>query len=326
MTRLTEKYRPRDWSEVAGQRDIVNSIRANIANRHKLGMPHYLFCGQTPGSGKTTVAMLIAKELNVEFHEFNASDERGIGFIREEIKRLSQFKGERIIFLDEADNLTPEAQHAMRRIMEQTEGGIFILTGNDEWKIIDALKSRCTIHRFPPLKNEDIERKIVQIIMAEEMPLDADTEEKRNQIRTGIKNLVEHANGDLRAAINNLMKIIDEGGKITPESVAVVKSATSLHVQALKYALGGNFEASKNVVEKAFIEGNFDSRLTFRELYKALETIEDTDIKIRLYEKLGEVEANSRRGASPIIQIIAFLSYVWIVPHLSKCPVLSGEK
>jgi len=328
---LTEKYRPRDWSEVAGQEDIVRSIRANIANRDKLGMPHYLFVGPTPGVGKTTIATLIAKELGVSFHEFNASDKRGIDFIRDEIKKLSQFKGERVIFLDEADNLTGgsgsagAAQQALRRIMEQTENAIFILTGNYEDQIIDAIKSRCVIHTFPPLKSQDVQKKIVEIIKGEQIKLDISTPEKQAQVRAGIRRLVEQANGDLRSAINNLEKIIDEDLEITPESVAVLRDATSLHTLALKYALEGDFDSAKDAIEKAHIEGRYDSRRTFRELYKALETVKPKEVRIRLYSKLGEVEANSKRGGDAIIQLIYFVAYAWLVPHLSRCPVLSGD-
>lgn len=328
MTRLTEKYRPQTWEEVVGQDKGVRAIRATL--RRAWGVPHYLFIGPS-GTGKTTIAMLMAKELGVDFHEFNASDDRGIDFVRDEIKRLSQYKGQRIIWLDEADQLTGgagasgAAQHAMRRIMEKTDA-IFILSGNDEWKIIDAIKSRCVIFRFPPIPNHLIEQKVVEVIQKEQIQLEADTEEKRNAIRQGIKDLVANANGDMRQALNNLEKIINEKGQITPESVAVLASAASLHVLALQYALRGNFEEAKKTIETAHIEGHFDSRLTFQELYKALETIKDREIKIRLYSKLGEVEANSKRGASPIIQIVAFMAYVWVVPHLSKCPVLSGDK
>lgn len=321
-TRLTEKYRPSNWSEVVGQTDIVNSIKANIKNKDKLGMPHYLFVGPTPGTGKTTIAVLIAKSLGVSFHEFNASDERGIDFIREEIKRLAQYRGERVVFLDEADQLTSPAQNALRRIVEQTEGTVFIFTGNYEDQIIDAMKSRCVIHRFPPLTDQDVESKIVEIIKGEKVKLDADTPEKQQRVRAGIARLVETSNGDLRTAINNLMKIIDDGLNISPESVAILEDATPLHALALKYALEGNFVAAKDTIEKAHVEGKYNSRMTFKELYKALDTVEDKEVRIRLFSKLGEVEQNSKRGSDPIIQIVAFMAYVWLVPHLSKCPVL----
>jgi len=327
--RLVEKYRPKTWEDIVGQETVIKSIRATL--KRNWGLPHYLFIGP-PGCGKTSVAEVMAKELGLEFHEFNASDERGIDFIRGEIKRLSQFKGARIIFLDEADQLTGgagsagAAQHAMRRIMEQTEESVFVLTGNEEWKIIDAIKSRCAIFRFPPLKYEDIEKKLIEIIRGENIPLDADTEEKQNQVRAGLKRLIDRSQGDLRTAINDLETIIDAGGQITPESVAVLGEAASLHVVALRYALDGNFEAAKDTIEKAHISGRFDSRLTFRELYKALETVEPKEVRIRLYSKLGEVEANAKRGSDPIIQIIAYLAYVWVCPHLTGCPVLDQNR
>lgn len=321
--RLVEKYRPQKWEDIVGQQKVIKSVRATL--KRSWGLPHYLFIGP-PGNGKTSIAGVMAKELGIEFHEFNASDSRRIDDVRNTIKRLSQFKGKRIIFLDEFDNMGIDAQNAMRRIMEQTEEAIFILTGNNEWKIIDAIKSRCAIFRLPPLKYEDIEKKLIEIIRGENIPLDADTEEKQNQVRAGLKRLIDRSQGDLRTAINDLEKIIDAGGQITPESVAVLGEAASLHVVALRYALDGNFEAAKDTIEKAHISGRFDSRLTFRELYKALETVEPKEVRIRLYSKLGEVEANAKRGSDPIIQIIAYLAYVWVCPHLTGCPVLDQNR
>jgi len=321
--RLVEKYRPQKWEDIVGQQKVIKSVRATL--KRSWGLPHYLFIGP-PGNGKTSIAGVMAKELGIEFHEFNASDSRRIDDVRNTIKRLSQFKGKRIIFLDEFDNMGIDAQNAMRRIMEQTEEAIFILAGNNEWKIIDAIKSRCAIFRLPPLRYEDVERKLIEVIRKEEIPLGADTEEKKTQIRAGLKRLIDRSQGDLRTALNDLEKIIDEGGQITPESVAVLGEAVSLHVVALQYALNGNFEAALGTIEKAHIEGRYDSRLTFKELYEALKTVENREWKIRLYAKLGEVEANSKRGSDPIIQLISFISYVWIVPHLTSCPVLEGTK
>ena len=116
-----------------------------------------LFAGPS-GTGKTTAAMVIANELGYSLHEFNASDERGIDFIRHKIKTLCQTSGlwnKNLILLDEADGLTKPAQEALRRIMETTDA-IFILTCNNITSIIPALQSRCTKFTFKPYSSEDI--------------------------------------------------------------------------------------------------------------------------------------------------------------------------
>lgn len=322
--RLTEKYRPKTWDDVVGRDKIIKKIRAVIGREDRWGLTPFLFVGITPGCGKTTIAELIAKQLGLKMHEFNASDERGINFIRNKIKQLSEYMAGIVIFLDEADSLTPEAQNALRRIMEKSKNAVFILTGNYEDRIIDPILSRCSIHRFAPLSKSAIEKRIIHIIRNEKISLGGVTPENRERVKAGINALIDRANGDLRTAIHELEQIIDETGTITPESVATLSDATSLHVMALRYALGGNFEAAKDTIEKAHVEGAYNPRLTFRELYKALESVDDKQIRIRLYSKLGEIEANSKRGSDPIIQVIAFMAYVWTMPHRAKCPLLSA--
>ena len=116
-----------------------------------------LFAGQ-PGTGKSTAAVVIGYELGYTIHEFNASDERGIDFIRNRIKTLCQTSGlwnKNLIFLDEADGLTKPAQEALRRIMETTDA-IFILTCNNITSIIPALQSRCTKFTFKPYSGKDV--------------------------------------------------------------------------------------------------------------------------------------------------------------------------
>ena len=116
-----------------------------------------LFAGQS-GTGKSTAAVVIGYELGYTIHEFNASDERGIDFIRNRVKLICQTSGlwnKNLIFLDEADGLTKPAQEALRRIMETTDA-IFILTCNNITSIIPALQSRCTKFTFKPYSGKDV--------------------------------------------------------------------------------------------------------------------------------------------------------------------------
>ena len=120
----TEKYRPESFSEVKGQKEIVKRVKAFVENRN---MPHLLFAGPA-GIGKTTLSLVIVRSLYKEqwrenFLELNASDERGIDVIRVKVKEIARTKAigdvpYKIIYLDECDALTREAQQALRRTME----------------------------------------------------------------------------------------------------------------------------------------------------------------------------------------------------------------
>ena len=163
----TEKYRPITFSEVVGQEDIIKRIES-LTNT--LNIPHLLFAGPA-GTGKSTLALIVVKELFAEtwkenYLELNASDERGINVVREKVKSFARTKALgkvpfKVIFLDEADALTPEAQQALRRTMENYAATCrFILSCNYSSKIIDPIQSRCAIFRFKLLEKRDIEKRI----------------------------------------------------------------------------------------------------------------------------------------------------------------------
>lgn len=139
-----EKYRPKKFEDVVG---LPQEIPTSLSN-----MPHFLFLGKA-GTGKTTTARIIIKELQAESLLLNASDERGIDTIRDKVKNFAMTKSSngnfKIVFLDESDALTSDAQNSLRNLMESYHNNCrFILTGNYENKIIDALKSRCTAFKF----------------------------------------------------------------------------------------------------------------------------------------------------------------------------------
>ncbi len=313
--RLIEKFRPKVLDDVVGQPDIIQKIKNLLKNPDDF--PHLMFVGP-PGTGKTSIANCLAKELlkdefTSNFREINASNERGIEVVRGQIKEFAKLMGRHILYLGESDEMTPEAQNALRRTMETTKTTIFILSGNHEHKYIDAIQSRCAIFRFKKINDKAILKRLIEICKLEQIEVDFSSPE----IREGFKQLVADSTGDMRKALNNLQKLIDENKKITVASVVGLRETTMLKT-AIMTAIAGDFEKAKQIVEDEYISKNFNSEIIFNDMYHALEEIKDREVRIRCYEKLGELERNVRLGTNPLIQFVAFTAFCWLVPHLPK--------
>jgi len=165
MTELfTELYRPKKLEDLALNTSVFDTIKALIASPSNI--QSLIFFSSSPGSGKTTTARVIAKELECDILELNSSMDRGIDFIRERVNQfarsLSSKEGvKRLVFLDEADGLTRQAQDSLRNLMESCSSNcFFILSCNDISKIIDPIQSRCTILNF---ENPD-KRKVINYL------------------------------------------------------------------------------------------------------------------------------------------------------------------
>ena len=196
---LVEKYRPNKLSEIVGQDTIINSLRKIFEGG---SFPHLLFYGGS-GSGKTSTIMSIlndyfGKKKKLMVMRLDASDDRGINSVREEIKGFAEkknyfTKGIKVIILDEADSMTFDAQFALRRIIEKYSSTTrFCLICNYDNKIIPAIKSRCAEFKFNPINNNIMKEKLKSIADNENLKYD----DKSIDIVTGI------AKGDLRKAIN----------------------------------------------------------------------------------------------------------------------------
>src|SRR5687767_982699 len=195
-----EKYRPTKLGEVVGHPDIVERLKAYASTK---SMPHLMFAGPA-GVGKTTCALALARELygddwTNKLLELNASDERGIGIVRGKIKEFARTASARdiafkIIFLDEADALTADAQSALRRTMEQYPIARFILSCNYSSKIIEPIQSRCAVFRFRPLKPDEIKGMLRRIAKEEKLDITQD----------GLEAILYVSRGDLRKAVNTL--------------------------------------------------------------------------------------------------------------------------
>lgn len=309
-----EKYRPRTFAEVKGQDSIVSRIEAFVKSGN---MPHLLFAGP-PGVGKTTLSLVIAKELfgdawHGNFLELNASDERGIDVIRHKVKDFARTRaiGDvpfKIIYLDECDALTREAQQALRRTMENyTQTCRFILSCNYSSKIIDPIQSRCAVFRFKPLPREALSSIIDSLVEKENLILDDDAR----------KALLEVSNGDVRRLENVMQSCAaianEKDGKkhITEElvfstgAVAKPKEMKSM----LEFALKGDFLKARSDLFKIMLNYGLSGFDVVKQIQAAVWDLDcDDQKKLALIIACGEAEFRMVEGSDSFIQLEALLA------------------
>lgn len=305
-----EKYRPRYLDEVLGQDEIVKRLKSYVKTGN---LPHLLFAGP-PGVGKTACAICIARELYGEeawrsnFTELNASDERGIEVVRSKIKNFARTAplGEahfKIIFLDEADQLTSDAQSALRRTMEQYSGTCrFILSCNYSSRIIEPIQSRCAVYRFRLISEKAIERKVQQIARQEQLHLAKD----------GIDAIEYIARGDLRRAINALQAAAVLGNEINAEAIyQITATARPEEVRELvELALKGDFLNAREKLDLLLIEYGLSGEDIVDQIHRTIFKLPVRDeVKVRLIERLGEADFRLTEGANERIQLEALLAH-----------------
>jgi len=303
-----EKYRPKSLTQMVDQKDIVERLASFVKSRN---VPHCIFAGP-PGTGKTTAALCLARDLYGEAYrehlmELNASDERGINVVRETVKTFARVRtlGEipfKILILDEADNMTGDAQQALRRTMERyTETCRFILIANYSGKIIEPIQSRCAPFRFSYLPRQEQDLYLKHIAETEKITLPND----------GLDAIYDICSGDLRKAINSLQAAASLGKPIDSEIVySVVGRANPADVRAMiKIAMNGSFlEARKKLREmimKYGVSGNDIVRQIHIELFR-LDIPEN--YKVKLADIVGEVDFHLVEGADEEVQLSALLA------------------
>jgi len=305
----TEKYRPKTLEQVIGQEQIVKRLKSYVKS---CNLPHLLFSGP-PGVGKTACAVSIARDMFGEtwqgnFVELNASDERGIDVVRNNIKNFARtaplgqarFK---IIFLDEADALTSDAQSALRRTMERyTATCRFIISCNYSSKIIEPIQSRCAIYRFGPLSPKDIETMVRRIEKGEGITVTKD----------GMDAIIYVSRGDMRKAVNALQSASTISKNITAETIyETTSTAKPQEIEdMLKLALNGQFMEARNKLDDLLIKYGLSGNDIIDQIYSSMFALGlNEDVLVALVDRIGEADFRLTEGANERIQVEALLAH-----------------
>ena len=308
----TEKYRPKRLKDVIGQDNITKQLISFIEARN---LPHCLFAGPA-GCGKTTTALCVAYELygdkvKGKFLELNASDERGIDVIREKVKEFARQPSIdigtfRIVYLDEADALTKDAQHALRRTMENYSHICrFILACNYSGKIIPPIQSRTAVFRFSSLREHDMINYLKHIAAAEKLSVDDGA----------YKAIIKMAEGDMRKATNVLQTA--SGSKSITEDVVytVTNRADPAAVKRMmETAIAGKFKEARGQLISLLNERGLAGEDLIKEIHGQLFDLDVSDRqKLEMMERVGEYEFRLTEGSNPQVQLEALLAQVALI-------------
>ncbi|ORZ27722.1 P-loop containing nucleoside triphosphate hydrolase protein [Lobosporangium transversale] len=302
-----EKYRPVTLDDLVSHKDITSTIERFIDENR---LPHMLFYGP-PGTGKTSTILACARKLYGPMWksmtmELNASDDRGIEVVREQIKNFASTKkifssGFKLIILDEADMMTQTAQNALRRVVEKyTRNVRFCIICNYVSKIIPALQSRCTRFRFGPLELSQVDSRLDFIIQSEGVKITSE----------GRKALLQLSKGDMRRALN-ILQACHAGYEVVNED-AIYNCTGNPHPTDIEAIVNSMLTedfttANSNISYLKMVKGMaLQDILT--EVYNYLELI-DMPVNSRVYllDKMADVEYKLSTGANERLQLSSLI-------------------
>jgi replication factor C subunit 3/5 len=307
-----EKYRPKNINQIISNNENIKILTSMITNG---SLPHLIFHG-TSGTGKTSLINALAKELygnnmNLMVMKLDASDDRGINSVREEIKGFAEkknmfYKGVKLIILDEADSMTFDAQFALRRIIEKySENTRFCLICNYENKIIPAIRARCANFRFNCISISDI------VITLEKICIN----EKLNYTNESLNIIATLSNGDLRKSINLLQSISMKTNNITEDMA--YESAGLPSIDDIKIIFKNLSDGSINLLD-SYTEINniikyngYSLAIILKEInYKIITNISLFNIKnlAQIFSDLSDLENKVSKSTFDDIYVLPFIS------------------
>lgn len=304
-----EKYRPQVLSDIVGNKETIDRLQQIAKDGN---MPHMIISGM-PGIGKTTSVHCLAHELLGRSYadgvlELNASDDRGIDVVRNQIKHFAQKKlhlppgKHKIVILDEADSMTAGAQQALRRTMELYSNSTrFAFACNQSNKIIEPLQSRCAILRYSKLSDEDVLKRFLQIIKLEDVKYTND----------GLEAIIFTAEGDMRQAINNLQSTVAGHGLVNADNVfKIVDSPHPLIVK--KMLLASNLEDSIQILRTDLWKKGYSSidivTTSFR-VTKNLAQVKES-VRLEMMKEIGLTHMRILEGVGTYLQLASMLAKI----------------
>lgn len=305
---LITKYRPVSLKDVVGHGHCVSRLKQRV-EEYQVGryskIPHLMFTG-APGIGKTTIAQAFCQDLyGPQWKSYvllmNASDERGIDVIRGRIKKFAEARpnveGFNVIILDEADNLTPDAQAALRMTMElNSEQCRFIICANYSNKLIEPLKDRCALYRFKPLEDGQVTAVVSKVAKAEGIDL-----------KGAESRIAQFAKGSVRRALNLLAQLPNAP---TDEDIKAIAPTLDKSIvnNALKSAFAGDIESAERGVMQCVWDGHEPGEI-LEELFDQIMASQlNRKTKLTITADIAEAEYRMLFGCNPKIQLRSLLS------------------
>ena len=249
---LVERYRPIKLENYVGNEHIKKTIKQYLGQND---IQNLIFYGPA-GTGKTTLAKLIVKNLDCDFLYINASDERGIETIRDKVSGFASsasFKPLKVVILDEADFLTIQAQASLRNVIETfSRTTRFILTCNYVERIIDPLQSRCQTLKVVPPSKQDIAYHLMDVFKSEEVDCSADD----------LKIIINQYYPDIRKMLNTIQLSIQDSEVVIDKSILVSSNYMAQVIKELKNAKP-NWRTIRQIIANANVND-------FEEFYRYL--------------------------------------------------------
>ncbi len=305
----TEKYRPDNFGDILGHEKVLKKLETYVGQG---SMPHLMFVGQS-GVGKTTTAIALAKEIygknwTANFIELTRSRERGINAIREDVKdkarsRSLTEKDFRIIYMDDADELTEAAQAAFRRMMENfSENVRFILSCSSLSKIIDPLQSRCALFKFRPMNKKNVEKWIRMIEENEGFHIDEDA----------INVLSRVSKGNLREATDLLQVAASIDEEIDEQGIkSAIRETTRADIRGMILrAQNGNFMDVREELYDLLIEEGYTAESVLKMIHEDIDNLPmGKEKRKRIAIELGDVDFDIVRGSKSRLHLQRLLAF-----------------